>query len=153
MNSKKRTGFIWLVMVLKTIHLLFISLLFIFLVLNFVAPEFITVELEETPLAWNRGLTILLIGLPVVMLIEGFYIQKLVFLRKNLLRWTHTSFGFSLFWPIVVLTYDFVYRNIYISYISELFEPSLFLIVVIAIWVIFYKHLKNALVAGRISFS
>jgi len=153
MNSKKRTGFIWLVMVLKTIHLLFISLLFIFLVLNFVAPEFITVELEETPLAWNRGLTILLIGLPVVMLIEGFYIQKLVFLRKNLLRWTHISFGFSLFWPIVVLTYDFVYRNIYISYISELFEPSLFLIVVIAIWVIFYKHLKNALVAGRISFS
>ena len=127
----KKTGFVWFVIIIGTLNFLFV----LFLLFNELTG------VNEIQFMGSTTLKVFGVAINVVGLaISAIYIYKLCKMKSDALKWTNISFGYSVF---TLIFSSFSIATSTGKLISAISSNSLSIIVIIVLWVLFYRHLKK----------
>ena len=151
--GKKKTVFVWILLVLTAIYLIFGVVSIIFNLINI--NKLLTPTLFSNPTVNVISLISSIIGL----VITAIFFTKLYNVRPDVFKWVHIAFGYSIF-NFLLSLYYVVFLGLGLASglsvmfggdpsMSILFLPIFFLFiiplgVIILIWIIFISHLRKA---------
>lgn len=144
--AKKKTIYVWIILILVAIGLVFgiIGLINSFVNIN----TLLTPALMNNPTINIINLVLSAIGI----VISGIFFFKLYNVTPDIIKWTHISFGFSVFNMLIGVIFGIILAGFLGAILSGIgiiiFSPIL-----IVIWITFVLHLKKAQRENLMDFS